>query len=80
MTALTLPLTPLEHEWLLDQLQARPTQKRVLGEGMTGDKLLAFREKVAGLKEASAGYMGGCDYMYSTSEGYYARYPSQDTA
>ena len=48
---LQLPLTPLEHAWLLDQLQARPTQKRVLGEGMTGDKLLAFREKVAGLKE-----------------------------
>lgn len=52
-TSLQLTLTPLEHAWLLDQLQARPTQKRVLGEGMTGDKLLAFREKVAGLKEAA---------------------------
>lgn len=53
-SALTLPLTHLEHAWLLDQLQARPTQKRVLGEGMTGDKLLAFREKVANLRETEA--------------------------
>lgn len=51
---MNLPLTPHEHEWLLDQLQARPTQKRVLGEGMTAIRLLEFREKVRGLAMENA--------------------------